>query len=109
MCEERIRTWWAIYSLEKVLSLEVERPSSIRDFECNQSKPQVDQDPPVFESIIKLAQVQSQINERCVQARSSEENREVQYQDVIREKKINAGELDQMLGAWAEELPSELR
>jgi hypothetical protein len=67
------------------------------------------QSPPVFDCVIKLAYVHSQVNERCIQARSSEENYKLEYRTIIREKIVNHGELDQMLLAWVEDLPKELR
>lgn len=106
--EEHLRTWWAIYSLEKAISLEVERPSSLRGPECNQTLPKCEDDS-VFLHLIALAQIQHQVNERCIQARSSEENPEVDYHDVIREKIVSAGELDQTLLTWADTLPHNLR
>ncbi|OAL03682.1 hypothetical protein IQ06DRAFT_291399, partial [Phaeosphaeriaceae sp. SRC1lsM3a] len=34
--EEYILVWWSVYTLEKIISLELGRLSTIRDFECNQ-------------------------------------------------------------------------
>lgn len=109
LSEEYVRTWWALYSLDKLLTLEIERHSSIRDSERNQSMPNLKQKPPVFEWVIKLAHVHSQVNERCIQARSSEENHKLEYQTIIQEKIVNHGELGQMILAWVEDLPKELR
>lgn len=107
--EESVRTWWVLYCLEKVLSLETERQSSIKGSDSNQARPKIQQDPPVFESIINLAVIQSQIGERCISARLSEENNGIAYSDIINEKLRNCGELDQMLLTWADGLPMPLR
>jgi hypothetical protein len=107
--EEHVRTWWSIYSLEKLLALELEHPSIIRDHECNQSEPVLNQEPAIFQSLIRLARVQSQINERCNQGRSAEEDAHMDYHDLIREKLLSAGIMDQMMLKWEEGLPAELQ
>jgi hypothetical protein len=109
VAEEHVRTWWSIYSLEKLLALELEHPSIIRDQECNQSEPVLNQEPGIFQSLIKLAQVQSQINDSCNQQRSAEEDAEMDYDQLIRDKLLSAGTMDQMILTWEEGLPAELQ
>lgn len=108
LAEEHATNWWAIYCLEKTLSLELERASSIRETECNQAMPKVNGPDSHFQAIIGLAKIQGQINERCMRARSSEDGAK-HYADIVCEKIVNTGELDQMLLSWAETLPHDIR
>jgi hypothetical protein len=55
------RVWWTCYCLEKTIGLEVGRPISIRDVDCNQVKPRNGAGHNYIVHWIGLAQIQSRL------------------------------------------------
>ncbi|KAK3673224.1 hypothetical protein LTR78_006769 [Recurvomyces mirabilis] len=108
---DQMRLWWSLYTLDKMLCLELERASSIRDLDCNQESPPhagayLDD---IHLAAIELAKIQSQVSERLMQSRAQEESDDVVLEAAIINKMRAVGELDGLLTAWAERRPPELR
>jgi hypothetical protein len=112
--QQYICTWWVIYALEKIISLELGRLSTIRDFECSQSLPadiylpHSDTQNSIFHGLIELTKLQREANERFAMSRHMEESAS-DIRPVIRAKMEMVGELDQKLLHWAQSLPSHIR
>jgi len=112
--QEYICIWWAIYSLEKIISFELGRLSVIRDFECNQSMPtqtrlaHSDTQSGIFPALIELAKIQSEANEQLALSRHMEEESS-DLRPAIRSKIEIVGELDQKLLSWTQTLPPHVR
>jgi hypothetical protein len=108
--EEFILIWWCVYSLEKIISLELGRLSTIRDFECNQDAPSgTDVSPSnsqreLFLALVQLAKLQSEMSERFASSRHMEETTD-DIEHAIGVKMAMVGELDQKLLDWTQSLP----
>jgi hypothetical protein len=112
----RARIWWSLYVVDKMLCVELERASAIRDLECNQEVVDLQEDGArgdasfsPYRAAIELAKIQARICDRLIQSRADEEAAGPDLERVIVDKMRNAGELDGMLVQWAENLPSEHR
>jgi hypothetical protein len=108
--EEYILVWWSVYTLEKIISLELGRLSTIRDFECNQvassatdvTMSHAQQE--LFLALNRFAKLQSEMNERFALSRHMEETTDdIEY--AIGHKMAMVGELDQKLLHWIQSLP----
>jgi hypothetical protein len=108
--EEFILIWWCVYSLEKIISLELGRLSTIRDFECNQDAPSGTDVLPsnsqreLFLALVQLAKLQSEMSERFASSRHMEETTD-DIEHAIGVKMAMVGELDQKLLDWTQSLP----
>lgn len=111
--ERRRRTWWSIYSFEKLFAFEFGRQSSIRDAECNQPEPTAPSDPSVawsFHVLTGFARLLSQINEAGIRIRIREEQAsESAIESVIEDKIRLTGETVYLLMQWADDVPERLR
>ncbi|KAK5682548.1 hypothetical protein LTS10_005676 [Elasticomyces elasticus] len=111
----KAQAWWSIYIIDKMLCIELERVSMIRDLDCNQRPPPEDHEAAcdLFQSVtsaaIQLATIQGEITERLIQSRATEELHRDDLERVIVDKMRLVGELDGQLTRWAEQLPSEIR
>ncbi|PVI05799.1 hypothetical protein DM02DRAFT_668127 [Periconia macrospinosa] len=102
--------WSSIFVLEKIISLELGRLSTIRDFECNQVPPSSSDAFPshalheLFLALFGLSKIQSEISERFALSRHMEESTN-DIDSAIRAKIEMVGELDQKLLSWTQSLP----
>lgn len=108
--EEYILIWWSVYTLEKIVSLELGRLSTIRDFECNQNTPSVNDVLPsaaqheLFLALTRLAKLQSEMSERFAASRHMEETTD-DIEHAVGVKMAMVGELDSKLQDWTQSLP----
>ncbi|KAK5712952.1 hypothetical protein LTR17_017792 [Elasticomyces elasticus] len=111
----KAQAWWSIYIIDKMLCIELERVSMIRDLDCNQRPLSEDREAAcdLFQTVtvaaVQLATIQGEITERLTQSRATEELHRDDLERVIVEKMRLVGELDGQLTRWAEQLPSEIR
>ena len=113
---QQVSTWWSLFILDKVLSIELQRPPMVRDCFCDQEMLTAANDTrearlrqKCFEAIVELAKIQGQVLERLLVGTQEEESGKLTMEQAIRDKLQAGGELDQLLVAWAERLPSDLR
>lgn len=96
------RVWWICYCLEKTMGLEVGRPISIRDVDCNQVKPPTEAGHNYIIHWIGLAQIQSRLIEILYRRRPEKRNASDLLGDI--------GRIDQELCDWAAAVePEEIR
>jgi hypothetical protein len=107
MTDLRSRIWWTTYILERAMELETGRPSAIRDSECDQAHPAPvvthQNHAPSFDyfgSLIRLAQIQTQIIELFYTSKQRRETKELLHE---------MGRLDRDLLEWAARFPEEIR
>jgi hypothetical protein len=108
--EEYTLVWWSVYTLEKIISLELGRLSTIRDFECNQTASSITEvlasnsQYELFLALTQLARLQSEMIEQFAASRHMEETTDdIEY--AIGVKMAMVGELDQKLLDWTQSLP----
>ena len=105
--------WWSLYCIEKIISLELERPSVIRDFDCNQPIPRhaagnnSDRER-LWHGIVTLCQLQSEIVEELTESRSAEEQLSPDWNKIRRDKIIMCTKIDAKLIQWARKQPFDL-
>jgi hypothetical protein len=108
--EEYILVWWSVYTLEKIISLELGRLSTIRDFECNQVASSATDvftshaQQELFLALTQFAKLQSEMSERFALSRHMEETTD-DIENAIGHKMAMVGELDQKLLDWIQSLP----
>jgi hypothetical protein len=108
--QEQSLVWSCVYILEKLISMELGRLSTIRDFECNQILHPTNISLPsqalneLFLALLDLAKLQSEMNERLALSRHMEESTD-DIDSSIRFKMEMVGELDQKLLDWTRSLP----
>jgi hypothetical protein len=108
--QEYVLIWSSVYVLEKVITLELGRISTIRDFECNQVFPTGSSLFPsealyeLFWALFGLAKIQSEVIERFALSRHMEETTN-DIESAVRSKMEMVGELDQKLLTWTRSLP----
>lgn len=106
-------SWWSLYCVEKIISLELERPSVIRDFDCNQPIPRhndgndSDQDR-LWHGVVTLCQLQSEIVEKLTESRSAEEQLSPDWKKIRRDKITMCTKIDSQLIQWARMQPFDL-
>ncbi|KAH8602377.1 fungal-specific transcription factor domain-containing protein [Bisporella sp. PMI_857] len=110
----RWRTWWSVYSYEKLFAFELGRPSTIKDIECDQLDPDpvrnIDGDPNFPHIVISLARTLSQISRMSIRVRNQEEMADHNnLEDAIKEKVNTSGETVLLLMHWADGLPEGFR
>ncbi|KAK4959088.1 hypothetical protein LTR10_003887 [Elasticomyces elasticus] len=111
----KAQAWWSIYIIDKMLCIELERVSMIRDLDCNQRplsehrEAAYDLFQTVTVAAVQLATIQGEVTERLTQSRAAEELHRDDLERVIVDKMRLVGELDGQLTRWAEQLPSEIR
>ncbi|KAL1906488.1 hypothetical protein Sste5344_007818 [Sporothrix stenoceras] len=96
---ERQRTWWCIYSLEKLHAFELGMVSSIVDEDCSQPEP----DPvetPQTSVLVSFAKCLSSISRQIVAVRNKEER--AITEGAMIEKATTAGKTCLTLLTWAE-------
>jgi hypothetical protein len=108
--QEQSLVWSCVYILEKLISMELGRLSTIRDFECNQTVYPTKISLPsqalneLFLALLALAKLQSEMSERLALSRHMEESTD-DIDSAIRFKMEMVGELDQKLLEWTRSLP----
>lgn len=113
--DELERIWWCLYTLERTLSVELERPSNINDKECDLDFPYtLSQDDqlqkrPLFCAAVHLAHIQGQVIEGLLQNRAAEEGRTTTMESAICDKIRAIGHLDAILRKWVDSVPDGLR
>ncbi|KAK7974365.1 hypothetical protein PG989_016213 [Apiospora arundinis] len=111
--EKKRRTWWSIFSFEKLFAFEFGRPSFIRDADCNQMEPVFPPNPQSgwsFRILTSFARLLSQINEAGIRCRIREERTSQRnIEGVIRDKIRLTGETVHLLMQWADSVPERLR
>ncbi|KAK7973270.1 hypothetical protein PG988_007404 [Apiospora saccharicola] len=111
--EKKRRTWWSIFSFEKLFAFEFGRPSFIRDADCNQMEPTFPPNPRSawsFRILTSFARLLSQINEAGIRCRIREERTSQRnIEGVIRDKIRLTGETVHLLMQWADSVPERLR
>ncbi|KAK8074158.1 hypothetical protein PG994_005057 [Apiospora phragmitis] len=111
--EKKRRTWWSIFSFEKLFAFEFGRPSFIRDADCNQMEPTFPPNPQSawsFRILTSFARLLSQINEAGIRCRIREERTSQRnIEGVIRDKIRLTGETVHLLMQWADSVPERLR
>ena len=96
------RVWWTCYCLEKVMGLEVGRPISIRDRDCNQVMPRAGPGNYYLMHWIGLAQIQSRLIDMLYHRRPEKRNANDLLQDI--------GRIDRELCDWVAAVePEEIR
>ena len=96
------RAWWICYCLEKTMGLEVGRPISIRDVDCNQVKPRAGHGHTYFTHWIGLAQIQSRLIDILYHRPPEKRNANDLLQDI--------GRIDRELCDWVVAVePEEVR
>ncbi|KAH7333426.1 hypothetical protein BKA65DRAFT_44687 [Rhexocercosporidium sp. MPI-PUGE-AT-0058] len=118
---QRCRIWACLYILDKILSVELERPGLIRNFDFNSItiSTMIDRvgEPShsasgherVFQAVVDLARLQNQVVERLRQSRHEHETANLAIGQVITETIGLIGVLDQQLLTWSEKLPPDIR
>ncbi|TLD08424.1 uncharacterized protein PgNI_07436 [Pyricularia grisea] len=115
--ELRRRTWWSIYSFEKLFAFEFGRPSSIRDSDCDQAEP-VSLVPASssqeggwsFRILTSFARLLSQINDAGIRSQSREERTSPGNFEVFLRRKLKLiGKSMYLLTRWAETVPDRMR
>lgn len=102
---DHVRAWWTLYTFDKVLAIELERPASIRTVDCNQ----IDVEKSLLlHSIVELARIQERIIERVFQQRGVEESSDKTLDQIIEHKMRMGGEHDSMLVGWHSRLSTNL-
>ncbi|KAK8070559.1 hypothetical protein PG997_010762 [Apiospora hydei] len=111
--EKKRRTWWSIFSFEKLFAFEFGRPSFIRDADCNQMEPTFPPNPQSawsFRILTSFARLLSQINEAGIRCRIREErSSQRNIEGIIRDKIRLTGETVHLLMQWADSVPERLR
>ncbi|KAK8023711.1 hypothetical protein PG993_011777 [Apiospora rasikravindrae] len=111
--EKKRRTWWSIFSFEKLFAFEFGRPSFVRDADCNQMEPTFPPNPQSawsFRILTSFARLLSQINEAGIRCRIREErSSQRNIEGVIRDKIRLTGETVHLLMQWADSVPERLR
>lgn len=107
------RIWWSLYCTEKILCLESERLSFLRDSECNQTIMSITNDAErdvdqVWKAQIELCQLQHHVVERLKHLLHNEEQPTPNIDEIVRDKLQAAGELDAELIAFAHRQPFNL-
>jgi hypothetical protein len=95
------RLWWTAYILERVMQLEMGRPSAIRDDECNQILPAALESDTYFLGLIGLAQIQT----RVIDLLYDKTNGQRPIKEMLREM----GKTDRALLDWASQFPESIR
>lgn len=110
--EESYRTWWSIYSFEKLFAFELGRPSSIRDQDYEQHIPETrpstgyGEKPNFFEITISLAKLIGEINMKGLRAGNKEETN---IEAGVADKVQVTGESLLQLMSWADALPAGIK
>ncbi|KAK8099042.1 uncharacterized protein PG998_012283 [Apiospora kogelbergensis] len=111
--QKKRRTWWSIFSFEKLFAFEFGRPSFIRDADCNQMEPIFPPNPQSawsFRILTSFARLLSQINEAGIRCRIREEKTSQRnIEGLIRDKIKLTGETVYLLMQWADSVPERLR
>ena len=101
-----IVAWWTLFTLDKILAVELERPALIKSRECFQKA--VDSGT-LLHHLIELAKVQESIIDRMFQQRGMEESDESTVEEIILHKVQTASELDSLLLDWQLNLPHDIQ
>ncbi|KAJ5792102.1 uncharacterized protein N7503_008080 [Penicillium pulvis] len=110
------QTWWCMYVFERILALELGRPSVIWDCELSRklaSPVQVDQEcgsELIFRNaLISLANTLHEMQERSARAWKREEWMPQSVEQAIEDKLRTGGELQILLSEWQDSLPPAFR
>jgi len=102
-------TWWCVYILEKAMSVEMERASSIREDQCSQALPDKKLDRRVFCAAVNLARVQENMMDQLLKLRFGEEMSASDMDGWVKRKIQAVCDLDTRLLQWADALPIAIR
>lgn len=102
---DHVRAWWSLYTFDKILAIELERPASIRTVDCNQINVEKGL---LLHSIVELSRIQERIIERVFQQRGLEESSDKTLEQIIEHKMRMGGEHDKMLVDWHTRLSTNL-
>ncbi|KAJ6010434.1 hypothetical protein N7451_001846 [Penicillium sp. IBT 35674x] len=110
------QTWWCMYVFERILALELGRPSIIWDSELSEtlaSPVQVDEDCEseleFRNALISLANTLHEMQERSARAWRREEWMPQSVEQAIEDKLRTGGELQILLSEWQDSLPPAFR
>lgn len=113
--EELHCIWWCVYILERMLALESERGSNIKDSDCDLDVPYLASakgrydTQPLFCAAVRLAHIQGEVMNSFLQNRAAEENPAVSVEKAVCDKIRSIGQLDAMLQRWTDSMPKGLR
>jgi hypothetical protein len=95
------RIWWTAYILERIMELETGRPSAIRDDECDQILPRIQQSDLYFGGLIRLSKIQT----RAIDLFYGNKQSRKSTKDLL----LEMGRIDRALLDWANEFPESIR
>jgi hypothetical protein len=106
---QRANTWWALYILDKMLSIELQRPTMIRDYLHDEELPFESGLSSCFHAIIRLAKIQGRVSDALLTCAQAEASGRITISQSINDKIQLSAELDQSMTAWVNDLPLHLR
>jgi hypothetical protein len=106
---QRANTWWALYILDKMLSIELQRPTMIRDYLHDEELPFESRHSSCFHAIIRLAKIQGRVSDALLTCAQAEASGRITISQSINDKIQLSAELDQSMTSWVNDLPLQLR